>query len=435
MARALDDPLVLKSATLADGRVRDVYVANGLISAVTSPEAQPPDNLNYVNVDLAGLVLLPAAAEPHAHLDKALLADRAPNPSGDLDGAIEAIQECYPFMSRTDIGQRAFAAVMAAAAKGFTAVRTHADCGPRMGTRSIEALIGLRESLRDVIDVQVVALAETDLTGATGRINRQILAAAVAAGADLVGGCPSLDKNPHAAVNELLAIARHAGCGVDLHVDETTDRDTLALRHIVDLVTSTGFDLPVTASHCVSLGMQDPTVARELSAALAAAHIAVVALPQTNLYLQGRSTSTCKPRGLTAIEDLIAAGVLVAAGGDNWRDPFNPMGRIDPLETASLLVTAGHLTPEAAYTCISNHARAVMGLPEVRLEPGFPADLLAIRGSSLADAVGGASEHRVVLRAGRILARTKVHHEWNRQLLRAACGTSSATTSPAHRTT
>ena len=39
----------------------------------------------------AGYVLLPAFAEPHAHLDKAFLAERVDNPTGDLMGAIDAM--------------------------------------------------------------------------------------------------------------------------------------------------------------------------------------------------------------------------------------------------------------------------------------------------------------------------------------------------------
>jgi cytosine/creatinine deaminase len=426
VTRANDRPLVLASVTV-DGAIRDVYVAGGVIQAVTAPGLPAPDGLEYVSLDLAGHVLLPAAAEPHAHLDKALLADRVPNPSGDLDGAINAIRMAYPSMSVSDIGQRALAAVTEAAAKGFTAVRTHSDCGPSLGTRSVAALVGLRESLRDVMDIQVVALAEPGLTGTAGRANRQVLAAAMAAGADLVGGCPSIDEDPRAAVTELLAIAREAGRGLDLHVDESVDRDMLVLKDLADQVTKTGFDLRVTASHCVSLGVQDTLVAREVSAAVAAANIAVVTLPQSNLFLQGRSTSTGKPRGLTAIEELLAAGVRVAGGGDNWRDPFNPMGRIDPLETASLLVTAGHQAPDAAYACVSGQARWVLGLPAVQVAPGSPADLLAVRASSLADAVAGASEHRLVLRAGRILAWTTVHHEWDPGLTQAAHGIVAST--------
>ena len=68
-------------------------------------------------------------------------------------------------------------------------------------------------------------------------------------------------------------------------------------------------------------------------------------LPQTNLFLQGRDHPVAMPRGLTAIAALREAGALVAAGADNVQDPFNLVGRSDPLETAALLVMAGHELP------------------------------------------------------------------------------------------
>jgi cytosine deaminase len=103
--------------------------------------------------------------------------------------------------------------------------------------------------------------------------------------------------------------------------------------------------------------------------------------------------------------------VTVAGGGDNLRDPFNPVSRADPLETASLLVTAGHLTPEEAYTAVSTGARAAMGLPEVQVAPGFPAELLAIQASSLGEAIAGGTS-RVVIHRGRVASRTTVTRDY-----------------------
>ena len=51
------------------------------------------------------------------------------------------------------------------------------------------------------------------------------------------------------------------------------------------------------------------------------------------------------PRGLTAVAALREAGVNVAAGADNLQDPFNPVGRACPFETAGLMIMAAHLTP------------------------------------------------------------------------------------------
>ncbi len=61
-------------------------------------------------------------------------------------------------------------------------------------------------------------------------------------------------------------------------------------------------------------------------------------------------------RGLTAVAALRDAGVPVAAGADNIRDPFNPLGRTDPLETASLLAAAAHLTPAQALAAVTADA-------------------------------------------------------------------------------
>jgi cytosine deaminase len=158
--------------------------------------------------------------------------------------------------------------------------------------------------------------------------------------------------------------------------------------------------------------MQELSVAADVAAEVAESGVAVVTLPQTNLFLQARGVHTTVPRGLTAVRPLLEAGATLAAGGDNVRDPFNAMGRGDPLETASLMVTAGHLTPAEAFASVTAHARTVMGLPPVEVSLGFPADLLAIRATSLADALAGASQDRMVWKGGRLVSRTTVTQEF-----------------------
>jgi cytosine deaminase len=94
----------------------------------------------------------------------------------------------------------------------------------------------------------------------------------------------------------------------------------------------------------------------------------------------------------------------VCAGGDNIQDPFNLVGRGDPLEAASLLVTAGHVLPDAAVHAVSGAARAVLGLPAVSVAPGSVADLVALPARSAREAVAFAPAQRLVLRAGRVVA-------------------------------
>ncbi len=178
---------------------------------------------------------------------------------------------------------------------------------------------------------------------------------------------------------------------VDLHTDETLDAGILGLRDLAARVAKSGFAHPVAASHCVSLGVQPADVQRAVAEEVAAAEVSVVTLPQTNLFLQGRDHPVATPRGLAPLRALLAAGVNLAGGADNLQDPFNLVGRADPFETAALLVMAGHLGLAEAYHAVSTASRVALGLAPVAIEPGAPAELLAVRASTLREAIASAS--------------------------------------------
>lgn len=399
-------PLLLSGGALYGGQVRDVLMDQGLVAAVGVHIDREPSPGAWALASLEGWCVLPAAAEPHAHLDKVFLAGRAPDSGGDVRRAIRAVRDVYVSMTVEDILARARAATALALRRGFTAVRTHVDVGGDVGTRGVEALTLLREELTDLMDLQLVALPVQPVSGAGGAEGRRWLADALAKGADIVGGAPWLDSDPLRAVQELTAVAAGEGRPLDLHMDETTDVDVLTLGHLVRRVEELGLGGRTAASHCVSLGQQGPVPARALAGRMAAAGVAVIVLPQTNLYLQGRGTVSRVPRGLPPLGLLAQAGVLVAGGGDNWRDPFNPLGRVDPFETASLLVAAGHVSPATAYRMVSEDARAVMGLPSAAVHLGDLGDALAVRASGVDEAVAGAPEDRVVVHRARVVARS-----------------------------
>jgi cytosine deaminase len=394
----------LRSARTLEGDLVDVEIDGGLIARVTPARATA---LGDADEDLSGYVLLPSFAEPHAHLDKALTASRAPNPAGDLAGAIAAMRAMADTLTASDIRDRAERAVRAHLALGTTAIRTHVDVGGRIGLRALDALIEVRERWKPVIDLQLVALVSNPLSGRPGKDLKR----ALKEGADVAGGCPHLDPEPDRAVAICLDAAGEAGVPLDLHTDETLDPRTLTLRTMADLTVRTGFERQVTASHCCSLAVQGERTQREVAEKTAEARIAVVALPQTNLYLQGRGRPVATPRGLTAIHPLITATCVLAAGGDNLRDPFHPVGRGDALEVAALMVTAGHLDPARALRTVTSGARRALGLPDVGIRPGSPADLVAVAGESGLDALAAASQQRTVWRAGRVVARTTIRSE------------------------
>jgi cytosine/creatinine deaminase len=384
---------LLRSATLPDGGVVDVELDGDTVAAVrpAAGMVRPGD------LDMSGHILLPAPAEPHAHLDKALSWDLIAPPAGDLVRAIESWRAYSVGMSVESIEERALAAALGMLRNGTTAIRSHVDMligdDPLRGAR---ALVNVRERLRGLVDLELVALPGPDIPDA-------VIEAALDLGIDSVGGAPHLADDPIADLRRLLAIAERRGLPVDLHTDEALHGDPTLLE-FARIVR--GWDVNVSAGHCVRLGTLAEGELAPIVDAVRASDIGIISLPITNLYLQGWDDPVSTPRGLTALRALLDAGVRVAAGADNVRDPFNPVGRSDALETASLLVTAGHLSLQEAVDAVTSGARSVLGLPTAGPIVGARADLLAVRGTSLSDVVANAPADRCVIAGGRLVSRS-----------------------------
>lgn len=407
---SLPRPLrLLRNATLWDGSVVDVEIADGVVVSTrpaapdySTTEGDPaaPDYSTTDSsevLDLRGYVLLPAPAEPHAHLDKARSWDSIRPPMGDLGLAIASWRAYAETMTVEDVAARARAQALAMLAHGTTAIRTHVDV--LLGDeplRGIHALVRVRDELRDLVDLEIVALPGPDIPDAA-------IEAALDAGADTLGGAPHIADEPLADLRRLLAIAEKYDVPVDLHTDESLD-GAITLGEYAAIVAD--WTRNTSAGHCVRLGTLEVPERDVVIDAVVRARIGVIANPITNLYLQGWEHEHSAPRGLTTARALLDAGARFAAGADNVRDPFNPVGRSDALETASLLVTAGHLTLDEAYAAVSTGARDVLGLPVAGTAPGDAAEFLAVRAGSFAEVVAEANPGRLVIHRGALVARS-----------------------------
>ncbi|WP_371625322.1 amidohydrolase family protein [Streptomyces sp. NBC_01116] len=376
--------LVLGGARLADGRAVDVRLSGSRIEAVGtagSLTARGP------RIDLRGYLLLPAPAEPHAHSDTALTADSAgPDSPGPASHRTE------------DIQRRATEAALLQLGHGATALRTHVRVGDVQGLAPLEAVLGTRRALRGLADVMPVAVPRL-LTGIAGADSLAMLRDAVKMGAAVVGGCPDLDPDPTGYTEAVLEIAAEHGCPVDLHTDGD---DPARLARLAAM--AAGLRPGVTLGPCGGLAHLPLDAAARAADRLAAAGITVVCLPQGGCA--GAERRTTAPVRL-----LRSAGVRVAAGSGALRDTANPVGRGDPLEAAYLLASQAGLRAEQAYALVSTAARAALGLPDVRVEAGFPAELLAVRGEHLS-AVLSLAYSRIVIHGGRIVARTSAVREY-----------------------
>ncbi|MFF6789297.1 amidohydrolase family protein [Streptomyces filamentosus] len=371
--------LLLSNARLTDGRTVDVRLGRGRIEAVGTAGSL---STTGARVDLTGHLLLPAPAEPHAHADTALSADGP----GSVPYAPEEVQ------------RRATEAALLQLGHGATALRAHVGIGGVHGLGPLGAVLRARRSLRGLADLTAVAVPRL-LTGAAGADGLAMLRDAVKMGAGVVGGRPDLDPDPTGYVEAVLEVAAEHGVPVDLHTD---GGDPARLARLAAM--AAGLRPGVAVGPCAGLGRLPEGVAGRAAERLAAAGTTVVCLPQ------GGCAGT-ELRGTAPVRLLRSAGVRLAAGGGALRDAANPVGRGDPLEAAFLLASQEGLGPAEAYGAVSARAREAMGLPEVRVEAGFPAELLAVRGERLAGVLSLAYS-RIVVHRGRVVARTSAVREY-----------------------
>lgn len=397
--------LVLLDARLASGARVDVLVADGLVAGPVLRGTGRVLAPGTPVVDLDGALLLPAFAEPHGHVDKALVGSLGAGPG--LTGALDAWARDRPRRSVAETRARARAALLEYVRHGTGTVRTHVDVDDRLGPAVVAALADLRAELAGVVRLEIVAMPATPLTGAAGPGTRARLVEALAAGADLVGGAPWVEEGARAATGVLLDVAAAHGVGVDLHVDESLSTVRSSVGSVVAAVDA-GFTGTVTISHLVGLGQAPEGVQRAVAADLARTRVAVVTNPRSNLWLQDRERRTGARRGLTAVRALLDAGVAVRAGGDNLRDPFSPYGSADPLAVAQLLALCAEVSGDEALAAVSS---GPAGRDRLLPVPGQPADLVAIPATDPDDAVARTPGDRLVVHGGRLVARRRVVDE------------------------
>jgi len=219
----------------------------------------------------------------------------------------------------------------------------------------------------------------------------------------VVGGCPHLDPDPRGAVEFLLGLAVEAELPLDLHADENMRPDSSDLEHLADLALRDNLSHQMNASHCVALSTRTEADIDRIAAKVSATGITVTALPQTNLFLQERGVSTRPARAITPIHRLQQAGVVVAAGADNLQDPFNLVGRGDPLEIASLLMVSAQVTAPQALQMISAHAHQAIHGVTSSLAVGEPADFTAIPATNIRESIAMGPPDRIVVYGGVVL--------------------------------
>lgn len=364
--------------SLLDGRRCDLRVDSGRIDALRWLDCGPGlDPVPGEEVRTGGCIT-PPLAEPHCHLDAALLGADAPNVSGTLVEGIENWSRLRPDLTVQDVQDRALRTAEMYAEHGCLRIRTHVDTG---SLTAVGALLELKPQLAARgIELQVVAFPQEGILRAPGR--RDQWERAVRMGCDAVGAIPHFERTTQEGwdtVRMAFELADALGLHVDLHCDETDDPGSRNLEVVCAQALDRGMGQRVIAGHCTALHSYPNPYAAKIIELVRLSGVQVVANPLDNVVLQGRYDGYPKRRGMTRVDELWAAGAHVGIGHDSVQDPWYALGTANMLDPAWMLVHLGHLTGvdqvKRAFRTLHHDNHRAWGGPDPIVEGG-PARLL-----------------------------------------------------------
>jgi cytosine/creatinine deaminase len=364
-------------------------------------------------IDVAGRLVVPPFIDAHVHLDAVLtVGDPRYNSTGTLLEGIQIWSERKPSLTHEDVKRRALEEIRWEVAQGTLFIRSHVDvCDP--GLTALRALLEVREEVRDICDLQLVAFPQDGIFSFPN--GRELMRQAMELGCDLVGGIPHYEWTRDMGVEDVhyvFALAKEFNRDIDCHCDETDDPLSRFTEVMAADTLQQGWQGRVTASHCTAMHSYDNAYAFKLMRLLASAQVNVVANPFDNIVLQGRFDTYPKRRGITRVKELLATGVNVALGHDSIMDPWFPLGRGDMLAAAQLALFLCHMSgydemQDVLDLITSNGARVLRIEDHYGIEEGKPASFLVLDAPSAFEALRLVPARLHVFKDGHEIATTQ----------------------------
>ena len=387
----------------------DIRVLDGVFEKIESGlDALPGEEV----IDGTGCMILPPFIESHVHLDTCLTAgDPVWNMSGTLFEGIECWSQRKEKLTKQDVKDRAGRAIRMQAANGVQFVRTHVDVtDPTLV--AMEAMLELREELKDEITVQIVAFPQEGILSYPN--GKELMENAVKMGADCVGAIPHFEFTREYSVESLnfaMDLAYRYDRLVDVHCDEIDDEASRGLETLAARAYEMQMFDKVTASHTTAMHSYNNAYVNRLMRLLKMSRINFVANPLVNTHLQGRVDTYPKRRGVTRVKELLEAGLNVSFGHDDIFDPWYPLGTGNMRDTVFMGLHVcqmmGYEDIMNSYKLITYNAARTLHLGEsYGIREKNPADFIILNGDNFYNALNKKSEILYSFRKGKMLAKT-----------------------------
>ncbi len=256
---------------------------------------------------------------------------------------------------------------------------------------ALRTMVKIRDEVKDFMEIQIVAFPQEGILSYPN--GKELLAEAVALGADCVGAIPHYEFTREYSVESLnyaMKLAADNGKLVDVHCDEIDDEASRGLETVAARALELGLFDKVTASHTTAMHSYNNAYVLRLMRLLKISKINFVSNPLVNTHLQGRADTYPKRRGLTRVKELTAEGINVSFGHDDIFDPWYPLGNGNlrdvvfmGLHVAQMM---GYEDIMNAYRFVTyNAAKTLHICDHYGIEAGKPANLVIFDASNYYD--------------------------------------------------
>jgi cytosine deaminase len=381
----------------------DIAVRDGRIAAISARSDQPAQG-TASEISLDGRLVIPGFVETHIHLDKSCISDRCTCHTGTLQEAIESVAAAKLGFTEEDIYARGRRTLEKAIVQGTTRMRAHVEVDPRIGLKGLGAISRLKRDFAGAVDIEICVFPQEGLLNDPGC--DELLVEACEDGADLIGGCPYTDNDPHGQIARIFDLAKRYDIDIDVHLDFDLDPSWMHLDEVCRQTEKYGRGGRVAIGHATKLSALDHAGLERIGVKLANAGVAVTVLPATDLFLMGRGAEHSVPRGVAPAHRLLGCGVTCSLATNNVLNPFTPFGDCSLLRMANLYANIAQLgRPEELQACmdmVTSLPAKLMNLRDYGIAVGNPADIVVLDCADRVSAVAELAQPLLAMKRGRV---------------------------------
>lgn len=365
-------------------------------------------------IDLEGKLVLPPYVDPHLHLDYIFsgLGEGNANVSGTLFEGIQRWSDNKKDLTEDKVRKSALKGIQKEVSHGVQYIRTHVDVTDPNLT-GMKALLKLREELKDIVTLQLVAFPQEGFFRYKG--GPELVRKALEMGADVVGGIPHFEisyEHGVESLKQIVDLALEFDVMIDIHCDENDDPNSRFLEVLNALVMEKNYGTKTTASHTTSFGAVEASYANKMMGLFKESKINFISCPTENAHLQGRGDAYPKRRGLTRVKELLENGSNVAFAQDSIADYWYPLGNGNMMNILDNGIHLAHYTHideiNKALDLITTNGANVLNIEDYGIKEGNSANFIVLDAHDAYEAVRERAEVLASVRNGEYLFKREV---------------------------